>query len=138
MRTARAWTSQHHQHIQPLQQHGVHRAGSHPRGCRKVSRKLGYAGNGQYQVSRDDTRRTTEYRLRLDRQTWQENRGSRPCVIIRPAPCLAMFGLGNASATTGTGAPAATRTQASPLPAVETQLGGRLPDWNHPGPAARR
>jgi hypothetical protein len=69
--------------------------------------KLGYAGNGQHLVYRDDTRRTTEYRLRLDRQTWQQNRDSRPCVITGLAPCLVMFGLGNASTTTDTEIPAA-------------------------------
>jgi RimJ/RimL family protein N-acetyltransferase len=68
----------------------------------KVSRKLGYAGNGQQLIYRDDTGRTTEYRLRLERQTWQENRDSTTCVITGLAPCLAMFGLGNPNATTGT------------------------------------
>lgn len=32
----------------------------------KVSRKLGYTGNGQHLVYREDTGQTTEYRLRLD------------------------------------------------------------------------
>ena len=74
----------------------------------KVSRKLGYADNGQHLVYRDDTRRTTEYRLRLDRQTWQANRDSTPCVITGLAPCLATLGLGT-SATTDTETPAPTR-----------------------------
>jgi hypothetical protein len=69
---------------------------------KKVSRKLGYADNGQQLIYRDDTGRTTEYRLRLERQTWQENRDSTACVITGLAPCLAMFGLGNPNATTGT------------------------------------
>jgi RimJ/RimL family protein N-acetyltransferase len=59
----------------------------------KVSRKLGYTGNGQHPVYRDDTGRTTEYQLRLDRQTWQDNRKGAPCVITGLAPTLAMFGL---------------------------------------------
>ncbi len=75
----------------------------------KVSRKLGYADNGQHLVYRDDTRRTTEYRLRLDRQTWQANRDSTTCVITGLAPCLTMFGLGNTSTTTDTETPAPTR-----------------------------
>ncbi len=59
----------------------------------KVSRKLGYTGNGQHVVYRDDTGRTTEYRLRLDRRTWETNRGDTPCAITGIKPCLIMFGL---------------------------------------------
>lgn len=59
----------------------------------KVSRKLGYTDNGQHLIHRDDTGRTTEYQLRLDRQTWQENRDAVPCVITGVAPALQMFGL---------------------------------------------
>jgi hypothetical protein len=60
---------------------------------RPVSRKLGYTGNGQHVVYRDDTGRITEYRLRLDRRTWETNRGDTPCVITGIKPCLTMFGL---------------------------------------------
>jgi hypothetical protein len=74
----------------------------------RVSRKLGYADNGQHLVHRDDTGRTTEYRLRLDRQTWQANRDSTPSVISGLAPCLAMFGIVT-STTTDTETPAPTR-----------------------------
>jgi RimJ/RimL family protein N-acetyltransferase len=59
----------------------------------KVSRKLGYTGNGQHPVYRDDTGRTTEYRLRLDHKTWLNRRGAVPCVVTGIAPCLSMFGL---------------------------------------------
>jgi RimJ/RimL family protein N-acetyltransferase len=59
----------------------------------KVSRNLGYTGNGQRVVYRDDTGRTTEYRLRLDRRSWEKNRGDTPCVITGIRPCLTMFGL---------------------------------------------
>ncbi|HEX6525719.1 MAG TPA: GNAT family protein [Streptosporangiaceae bacterium] len=59
----------------------------------KVSRKLGYTGNGQHLVYRDDTGRTTEYRLRLDRRTWHENRDGTTAIITGLTPCLAMFGL---------------------------------------------
>jgi RimJ/RimL family protein N-acetyltransferase len=59
----------------------------------KVSRKLGYTGNGQHLVYRDDTGRTTEYRLRLDHRTWQENHDDPTAVITGLTPCLTMFGL---------------------------------------------
>lgn len=59
----------------------------------KVSRKLGYADNGQHLVYREDTGRTTEYRLRLDCQTWRKYPDETPCVITGIAPCLVMFGL---------------------------------------------
>jgi RimJ/RimL family protein N-acetyltransferase len=61
----------------------------------RVSRKLHYTGNGQHPVYREDTGRTTEYRLRLDRQTWQKSRDGTRCVITGIGPCLAMFGLGS-------------------------------------------
>jgi RimJ/RimL family protein N-acetyltransferase len=63
----------------------------------QVSRKLGYTGNGQHLVHRDDTGLTTEHRLRLDRQTWQASRDASPCTITGLTPCLAMFGLGIAA-----------------------------------------
>jgi RimJ/RimL family protein N-acetyltransferase len=66
----------------------------------QVSRKLGYTGNGQHLVYRDDTGLTAEYRRRLDRQTWQASRDGSPCTITGLAPCLAMFGLGNTTADT--------------------------------------
>jgi RimJ/RimL family protein N-acetyltransferase len=59
----------------------------------KVSHKLGYADNGQHLVYRDDTGLTTEYRLRLDRQTWEKNRNGTCCVITGIGCCLAMFGV---------------------------------------------
>jgi hypothetical protein len=59
----------------------------------KVSRKLGYTGNEQHLVHREDTGRTTEYQLRLDRQTCQYNRRGAPCVITGLARTLVMFGL---------------------------------------------
>jgi hypothetical protein len=59
----------------------------------KVSRKLHYAGNGQHPVYRDDTGRTIEYRLRLDRETWRKSQDDARCVITGTGPCLAMFGL---------------------------------------------
>ncbi|MGA2830731.1 MAG: GNAT family N-acetyltransferase [Streptosporangiaceae bacterium] len=61
----------------------------------KVSRKLHDTGNGQHPVYRDDTGRTTEYRLRLDRETWRKNHDDPRCVITGIGPCLAMFGLGS-------------------------------------------
>jgi RimJ/RimL family protein N-acetyltransferase len=59
----------------------------------KISRKLRYTDNGQHPVYREDTGRTTEYRLRLDRETWRKSRDSTRCVITGTGPCLAMFGL---------------------------------------------
>jgi RimJ/RimL family protein N-acetyltransferase len=59
----------------------------------KVSRKLGYTGNGQHLIYRDDTGHMTEYRLRLDRHTWQKDRQGIPCAITGIGPCLALFGL---------------------------------------------
>ena len=59
----------------------------------QVSRKLGYAGNGQHAIHRDDTGRTTEYRLRLDRPTWTQNRSSTSCIVSGIEPCLALFGV---------------------------------------------
>lgn len=64
----------------------------------QVSRKLGYTGNGQHLLHRDDTGRITEYRLRLDRDTWSQNRSGTPCTISRLQPCLGLFGV---PATTG-------------------------------------
>ncbi|HCU95796.1 MAG TPA: GNAT family N-acetyltransferase [Actinobacteria bacterium] len=58
-----------------------------------VSRKLGYADNGQHLVYREDTGLTTEYRLRLDRQTWRKYLDESPCVITGIELCLPMFGL---------------------------------------------
>jgi hypothetical protein len=51
-------------------------------------------------VYRDDTGPTAEYRLRLDRQTWQVSRDGSPCTITGLTPCLAMFGLGNTTRAT--------------------------------------
>lgn len=60
----------------------------------KVSRKLGYTGNGRHFVYWDDgTGRTTEYRLRLDRRTWQDTHDGTACVISGLTPCFEMFGL---------------------------------------------
>jgi RimJ/RimL family protein N-acetyltransferase len=59
----------------------------------KVSRKLGYTGNGQHLVHREDAGRTTEYQLRLDRRAWQENHDGTACMISGLTPCLPMFGL---------------------------------------------
>jgi RimJ/RimL family protein N-acetyltransferase len=59
----------------------------------KVSRKLHYTDNGQHPVYREDTGRVTEYRLRLDRETWRKSRDDTRCVITGIRPCLAMFGL---------------------------------------------
>jgi len=58
----------------------------------KVSRKLGYADNGQHLAHRDDTGHTMEFQLRLDRQTWQKNRDDISCSVIGIEPSLAMFG----------------------------------------------
>jgi RimJ/RimL family protein N-acetyltransferase len=63
----------------------------------KVSRKLGYTGNGQHPVYREGTGRTTGYCLRLDRETWRETRDGTRCVITGTGPCLAMFGLGGSA-----------------------------------------
>ncbi len=70
-------------------------------GSEKVSRKLGYAGNGQRRVFRDDTGATTEYQLRLDRQAWEKNQGEPGCAITGLGPCLAMFGLADQPAGVG-------------------------------------
>lgn len=59
----------------------------------KVSRKLHYTDNGQHPVYRDDTGRTIEYRLRLDRETWRKGHDDTHCVITGTGPCLAMFGI---------------------------------------------
>jgi RimJ/RimL family protein N-acetyltransferase len=59
----------------------------------QVSRKLGYTSNGQHSIHHNDTGRTTEYRLRLDRPTWNQNRSDTPCTISGTGPCLALFGV---------------------------------------------
>jgi RimJ/RimL family protein N-acetyltransferase len=59
----------------------------------RVSRKLGYTGNGQHQVHRDDTGTMTEYRLRLDRDTWLKYRSDIRCDITGLDACRPMFGL---------------------------------------------
>ncbi len=58
----------------------------------KVSRKLGYRDNGTNLVHRDDTGRTTEHRLRLDRATWERAREGH-CAVKGAEACLAMFGV---------------------------------------------
>jgi RimJ/RimL family protein N-acetyltransferase len=63
----------------------------------KVSRKLGYRDNGQHLVHRGDIGRTTEYRLRLDRATWEQSRGGRHCAVKGVEACLPMFGAGAVS-----------------------------------------
>jgi RimJ/RimL family protein N-acetyltransferase len=63
------------------------------RASEKVSRKLGYADNGQHLVHRDDTGRMTEYRLRLDRQGWEKNRDDIACLVTGIGACRAMFGV---------------------------------------------
>ena len=60
----------------------------------KVSRKLGYRGNGQHLVYRDDTGHTIEYQLRLDRATWEQARGGNHCAVKGVGACLPMFGVG--------------------------------------------
>jgi RimJ/RimL family protein N-acetyltransferase len=57
----------------------------------RVSRKLGYTGNGQHTIYRNDTR-LTEYRLRLDRLAWTQHRSGIPCTITGIEPCLDLFG----------------------------------------------
>jgi RimJ/RimL family protein N-acetyltransferase len=59
----------------------------------RVSRKMGYTGNGQHLVYRDDAGQMTEYRLRLDRQAWEKNRDEIACSVTGIESCLAMFGL---------------------------------------------
>jgi hypothetical protein len=59
----------------------------------RVSRKMGYTGNGQHLVYRDDAGKMIEYRLRLDRQAWEKNRDEITCSVTGIEPCLAMFGL---------------------------------------------
>jgi RimJ/RimL family protein N-acetyltransferase len=59
----------------------------------QVSRKLGYTANGQHLIYRDDTGRVTEYRLRLDRHIWQQNRSDVPCNVSGIEPCLDLFGV---------------------------------------------
>jgi hypothetical protein len=63
----------------------------------QVSRKLGYTGNGQHLIQRDDTGRTTEYRLRLDRSTWSQNRSGTFCTVTGIEPCLGLFGVATAT-----------------------------------------
>jgi thiamine kinase-like enzyme len=50
--------------------------------------KMAQAAQSWSDYRRDDTGRTTEYQLRQDRQTWQENRNGVPCVITGLAPSL--------------------------------------------------
>lgn len=58
----------------------------------KVSRKLGYRDNGQHLVHRDDTGRIAEYRLRLDRATWEKTGSGGHCAVKGVEACLPMFG----------------------------------------------
>jgi RimJ/RimL family protein N-acetyltransferase len=62
------------------------------RASEKVSRKLGYADNGQHLVYRDDTGLTAEYRLRLDRAAWEKYRDDTLCVLTGIESCREMFG----------------------------------------------
>ena len=59
----------------------------------RVSRKLGYVDNGQKAKHRDGQGRVTEYRLRLDRETWQAMRRQGEVDISGVEACLPMFGL---------------------------------------------
>jgi RimJ/RimL family protein N-acetyltransferase len=67
-----------------------HLAGNHA--SDRVSRKLGYTDNGQHLVYRDNIGRTTQYRLRIDRQSWEQKRDEIACSVTGIGPCLAMFG----------------------------------------------
>jgi RimJ/RimL family protein N-acetyltransferase len=60
----------------------------------RVSRKLGYAPNGQRAASRDGTGRVTEYQLRLDRPAWEASNRHEQVSITGLGPCLPMLGLG--------------------------------------------
>jgi RimJ/RimL family protein N-acetyltransferase len=59
----------------------------------RVSLKLGYVPNGQRTAHRDDTGRTTEYQLRLDRLVWEGRARRDHTVVAGLGPCLPMFGL---------------------------------------------
>ncbi|MGH3251018.1 MAG: GNAT family N-acetyltransferase [Trebonia sp.] len=59
----------------------------------RVSRKLGYAPNGQRAVNRIGTGRVTEYQLRLDRATWEASARDGYVSITGLRPCLPMLGL---------------------------------------------
>jgi RimJ/RimL family protein N-acetyltransferase len=58
-----------------------------------VSRKLGYAPNGQRTVNRDGTGRVTEYQLRLDRPAWEASAPHDHAIITGLGPCLRVLGL---------------------------------------------
>ncbi|HET9974756.1 MAG TPA: GNAT family N-acetyltransferase [Streptosporangiaceae bacterium] len=66
----------------------------------RVSRKLGYARNGQRAAHRDDTGRVTEYQLRLDRPAWESHARPGRVTVTGLGPCLPLLGL------TGSGDPA--------------------------------
>jgi RimJ/RimL family protein N-acetyltransferase len=59
----------------------------------RVSRKLGYAPNGQRTVNRDGTGRVTEYQLRLDRPAREASARHDHVSITGLGPCLPMLGL---------------------------------------------
>lgn len=59
----------------------------------QVSRKLGYAPNGQHTAHRDDVGRVTEYQLRLDRLVWEGRLREVGISVTGLGPCLPMFGL---------------------------------------------
>jgi RimJ/RimL family protein N-acetyltransferase len=61
----------------------------------RISRKLGYTDNGQHQVHRDNIGRLTEYRLRLDRDTWLKTQHDIPCDVRGFDACRASFGFGS-------------------------------------------
>jgi RimJ/RimL family protein N-acetyltransferase len=59
----------------------------------RVSRKLGYTDNGRHLLYREHIGRTTQYRLRIDRETWEKNRDVGASSVTGIGPCLAMFGV---------------------------------------------
>jgi RimJ/RimL family protein N-acetyltransferase len=67
-----------------------HLEGNHA--SERVSRKLGYADNGRQLLYRDGIGRTTQCRLRIDRQTWEQRGDEITCSVTGIGPCLAMFG----------------------------------------------
>ena len=67
-----------------------HAEGNHA--AERVSRKVGYAPNGQHATYRDGTGLVTQYQFRVDRAAWDHS-AHRDITVTGLEPCLPMLGL---------------------------------------------
>jgi RimJ/RimL family protein N-acetyltransferase len=73
-------------HLDAVEALTEHTEGNHA--SERVSRKLGYAPNGQRTAHRDDTGRVTEYQLRLNRPAWERHALRYRITVTGLAPCM--------------------------------------------------